>query len=29
MIRMPFMTETPNNETNPTAAEMLKSNPVT
>ena len=24
MIKMPFITDTPNNETNPTAAEMLK-----
>ena len=28
MIKMPFMTETPNSETNPIAAEMLKFKPV-
>jgi hypothetical protein len=28
MIKIPFMTDTPNSETNPIAAEMLKSSPV-
>ena len=27
MIRMPFITETPNSDTKPIAAEMLKSRP--
>ena len=29
MMRMPLITETPNSEMNPIAAEMLKSNPET
>jgi hypothetical protein len=28
LMKMPFITETPNSETNQIAAEMLKSNPV-
>jgi len=28
MIKMPFITDTPNREANPTAAEMLKFRPV-
>ena len=29
MIKMPFITDTPNRDTNPIAAEMLKYNPET